>query len=256
MQDASAATEATVGRLSKLDPNPEARSANLTREEPPQLLKPEQKQRKRAQKKEVGTAGIEKTHLELGAGYKIAHKPGSGWSTFFRVLAKESKFIEVCELLEAGQINPTDKNQADELLSKMFVRKDVIEKMVRADSEWKQHAEKKMDTYSDRAKGGDDAAKDVLSKGIRVRDGEWKGNIREIISTANGYYNAIRKGIDIDSAPKKYKNVKKFKDAGVIFRQYPLKPKKEEHVCIMLFPSKFLKIVKQAISTSRGTTEE
>jgi len=251
MQDANATA---TGRLSKLDPNPEARSAR-TQEAPPQLLKPEPKQRKRAPRKASG-AGEEKTHLDLGGGYKIAHKPGSGWSTFFRVLVKACNFVEVAQILESGSFDPKDKNQADELLAKMFVRKDVIEKMVRADDEWKKHAEKKMGTYVTRSQDGDDAAKEVMAKGVRVQDGEWKGNIREIISTANGYYNAIRKGLDIDSAPKKYKNVRKFKEAGVIFRQYPLKPKKDENVCIMLFPAKFLDVVKQAIATSRGTIDE
>ncbi len=255
MQDANA-TEAVAGRLSKLDPNPEARSAKMVQETPPPLLKPEPKQRKRSPRKNTGEESAEKTHLDLGAGYKIAHKPGSGWSTFFRVLVKACNFVEVSEILESGSFDPTDKGQADDLLSKLFVRKDVIEKMVRADDEWKRHAEKKITTYTARSKDGDDAAKEVLSKGVRVQDGEWKGNIREIISTANGYYNALRKGTDIDSAPKKYKNVRKFKDAGVIFRQYPLKPKKDEHVCIMLFPAKFLKVVKQAISTSRGISDE
>lgn len=239
---AETATEARPS-LSRLDPNPEARSSRLAHESPPAVLKPEPRKKSPSKGK----------NLDIGAGYKIAHKAGSGWSAFLRIMAKECNFSAAVAMLDSPTFDPNDKKQADLLLSKLFVRKDVLEKIVRADAEFQQHGEKKLLALIDRAKKGDKKANETLDNPARVRDGVWLGNVREIISTCNGSYNC-RAGAT-DASAELRKNIKKFDDAGLVFRQFPLVPNKNDVVFVMMFPSKHIDTIKSAIAASLGVVE-
>jgi hypothetical protein len=258
MQDANA----VASRLSKLDPNPEARAAQQEAEQTPAIFKPEPK--KKAPPKKAAAqpkVGEETMHLDLGAGYKVTHKPGSGWSAVMRLIAREGNFEEVAATLDSKSFNPDDKAQATLLLSKLFVRKEALEKVVRADAEWKRHCDKRMAALEKRAQEGDKAAQETLTNPSRVKGGEWLGNIREIISTSNGSYNSLmtvverHKDLTLEQCIEKWqpnKNVEKFKQAGLIFRQFPLKPKKDDPVFVMIFPLKHTSTVQRAIIASRG----
>jgi len=242
-------TEVMRDRLSKLDPTPETGAKTavndpipipVARPKPP-VPAPEKKQPE--ERKEPS----ESCFLAVGAGYRIAHKPGSGWSTLMRVLAREGKFEQVSDTLDSPTFDPTNKQAATDLCAKMFVRKEALEKLVRADPEWKAHCEKRKASLEQRAKNGDVKAQQTLANAQRVAGGEWIGSVREIISTCNGSYNASA------SNSKENKNVTKFKEAGLVFRQFPRRSKKKgDPIFCLLFPLKHMDKVSTAISTATG----
>ena len=214
-------------------PEPEQESASVS-EKQPETQPETQPEPQEEPKKEEGS------FLELGAGYKMRHRAGSAHSIVTRILAKEGRFTEIVGMLTSETFSPTDKNQANVLLGKMFVLRDSIEDMARADPEFKAHAAKKMATLRARAEGGDAKAKSVIEKDTRVKGGKWVGDVREVISTCNGSFTTDNK------------NVRKFKDAGIVFRQYPLEPDKNDKVYLMLYPSKQGVKVDKAIATVFG----
>jgi hypothetical protein len=235
-----AQTPAAVARrpASKFEPNPEARAS---------------KKEGQAQ----GAPAAPQRFLELGGGFKMMHKPGSAHSTVVRILAKEGKFVESEEILSSTEFDPSDKSMAIDLLSKLFVRKDSLERLVRNDPIWKAHASKRFEDLESRSTEGDTKAKKTLENESRVKDGKWLCNVKEIISTCAGSY-ADQTG---DPAGKKKRNVRKFRDAGLIFRQYPLKAKssrkkRDDPVFLMLYPTRHVQAVRKAIETAFGVVEE
>lgn len=227
-------------------------------QEPQAATQPEAKAQKGAKAK---AGKIRKGPVvELGAGYKIACKSGTGYATFYEVVAKHGHFEEVAQALEAGKVNVSDKAQADDLLSKMFVPSDKLEGFCRQHSNWKKYAEKRTKQLLLEAKKGTQkhkkAAQSVLGNLKRCgEDGAWTGNIPEMVSTCVGYYNFLYKPRKGSKAKKPNKNVMKFKEAGVLFRRYPLSRTKDP-VFVMMFPEKFADAVRTAIVTSRGEIEE
>jgi hypothetical protein len=220
---------------SKFEPDPEAYSkAKPEQAPPPQAEAPKEQPPKEQPVEEEGGS-----YLVLGAGYKMRHRAGSAHSIVTRIVAKEGRFPEIVGILSAG-FDPTNRDQANVLLGKMFVQRESVEDMTRADPEFKAHASKKMATLKSRAEKGDAKAKAVISKDARVKDGKWVGDIREVISTCNGSYTTENK------------NVRKFKDAGLIFRQHPLDPDKNDKVYLMLYPSKYSSKIDKAIATVFG----
>lgn len=189
--------------------------------------------------------------LDLGAGYKIAHKPGSAYSVFYKVVAEKGSFAEITTDLEAGKFDVNDKNDANKLLSKMLVPVDRLAGWCRAHNAWKEHAEKKTEVISKKARQGDRQAKELLKNRARCGDGRWSGNIAEMISTCVGYYNhrENKKG-------KPNKNVRKFQEARIVLRRFPLSPKAKQPSFVLMFPEKFIDAVKTAILVGRGVLED
>ena len=173
----------------------------------------------------------------------MRHRAESVHSVVARIVAKEGRFPEIVGMLAAG-FDPANKDQANVLLGKMFVQRESVEDMVRGDPEFKAHASKKMATLKARAEKGDAKAKAVIAKGVRVKDGKWVGDVREVISTCCGSYRTENK------------NVRKLKDAGLVFRQYPKEPGKNDKVYLMLYPSKYGSKINKAISTVFGKEKE
>jgi hypothetical protein len=180
--------------------------------------------------------------LVLGHGYKISHKPGSGYSVMMRIMAKEGHFEEVVDMLDGG-FDPSDKEKALQLLSKLLVKRDVLEGVMKLDSDWRSHCMNRLSLLRARAEGGDKKAKKTLQNAARVRDGEWVGNIREIISTNKG------------SERCKNNNVKKFHDAGLIFSQHPKRPHATDDVYLMLYPARHKAMVEKALEQAFGKEE-
>jgi len=206
-------------------------------------------------KKREGSTG---QCLPLGTGYQIKHKPGSGYSTLYRVVAERGHFAEVCELLEADSVNVKDPLQAAKLLDMMMVPIDKLDEFCRNDPVWQQHAKKKTAVLLMKIKEGDEKAKEVLENETRCNHGVWAGNLPEMLSTCVGYYNYL---VDVwtkdKKAPKKpNKNVKKFQEAKVVFRRYPLNKGVGERAYVMMFPEKFIKQIKTAILTARAVDED
>ncbi len=206
-------------------------------------------------KRDCITAG---PRLHLGAGYEIAHKPGSGYSTLYRVVAERGHFEEVAKILEADNIDLRDQLQAEKLLNMMMVPIDKLDEFCHNDPVWQQHAKKKTTALQQKIKAGDGKAREVLENHTRCQEGVWSGNLPEMLSTCVGYYNHL---IDVwkmgKNAPEKpNKNVKKFQEAKVVFRRYPLNKGGGERAYVMMFPEKFIKQVKTAILTARGIDED
>lgn len=277
---------------SKLEPDPKARQARIQAErEAAELATKEAAQRKTVVKKPKPKAAPKRKpaaqkpkasdrksagqYLELGCGYKIAHKPGSGYSTFYKVVASRGHFEEVVKALEAGKYNLNDANQANELLEKMLVPVDKLETYCRSDSGWKDHASKKTAQLEEKSKKGNSQAKQILKNEARCNEGEWSGNIPEMVSTCVGFYNFLvqleshngylsdckKKGKKPDpknpssKPPELNKNVKKFQEAGLVFRRFPLS-KSSEKSFVLMYPEKFVDAVKTAILVGRGINED
>lgn len=270
---------------SKLEPNPKARQQRLAAEKvaaekatkeaaerkatthapkPKKSAKATTKP-KADQKKVAGTGQF----LDLGCGYRIAHKPGSAYSTFYRVVAKHGNFEEAVKALEAGKYDLHDAIEANKLLEKMLVPVEKLEEFCRNDEGWKEHATKKTQSLTSKAKEGDSQAKDILKNESRCAEGSWSGNIPEMISTCVGYYNHLmdlsakpekkakgkKKAKAPKPEPKPNKNVKKFKEAGLVFRRFPLS-KGSEKSYVLMFPEKFVDDIKTAILIGRGINED
>lgn len=209
--------------FSQLDPDPEGREARIKVQETAEKTKAQ-----------PGVSG-DGRFLTIGSGFKISHKPGSGYSIMMRVMAKEGRFSEVVQMLASPAFDPADREQARNLITKMFVRREALESIIRNDSTWKLHARKKLELLRRRAEEGHEDAKKTLENPARVKDGEWLGNIREMISTTNG------------SGRTDNRNIKKYKEAGVIFCQHPKRPKQGEPVYLILYPSKYADKVQTAL---------
>jgi len=191
-----------------------------------------------------------KNFLDLGAGYKIAHKPGTTYSIFYRLLAEKSHFAEIATLLEAGKSNLNDKEQAKELLEKLTVPISDLQEAFEEDSERKIYARRKTKRINTRAKSGERHAKQMLKKGNRLEKGRWVGNLEEVISMCLGYYNLLAFGTT--KKQKTNRNIEKFREAGIVIRRFPLVRGK----ALMMFPQKFIDQVKTAILTVKGTNED
>lgn len=203
----------------------------------------------------------ESGHLDLGAGYWIAHKRGTAYSTFYRIIAERGHFVEIVALLE-GKINVRDPILANKLLDLMMIPLDKIEEYCQADPAWKTHAERKTQMLLTRIKQGDKAAKDVLNNATRCTGNKWTGNFREILSTCVGYFNWLRDEAaratqaKIEGKPfkptKLNKNVRKLKEAKLVIRRFPSKKGSNQQAYIMLFPEKFIPQVNMALRTAKG----
>lgn len=270
---------------SKLEPNPKARQAKLaaekaaaekaTKEAVERKSTPQSKPSKKGAVTKTAKPKVDKQKpkqaggqfLDLGCGYRIAHKPGSAYSTFYRVVAKHGNFEEAVKALEAHKYELGDPIEANKLLEKMLVPVEKLEDFCRNDVSWKEHATKKTASLTSKAKEGDSQAKDILKNESRCAEGSWSGNIPEMISTCVGYYNYLmeisakksKKGNGkkkIPKAePKPNKNVKKFKEAGLVFRRFPLS-KGSDKSYVLMFPEKFVDDIKTAILIGRGINED
>lgn len=219
------------GTASKFDPDPEARANTIKQKNQGQKAKPQE--------------GAAKSVVNV--------KPGSGHDVVINILAMEGKFVEVAAGLAANKYDSSDKEQSTDLLAKMMVLKDTIISLARQDSVFKTHAQKRMEALKARASKGDPNAMKTIENESRTKDGEWIGNVKEIISTCNGSYNGLIRN-DWNWA-KTNRNVRKFRDADVVFRQYPLLPRAGDKVFLMMFPAAHIKTVKAAILSAFGVDE-
>lgn len=252
----------------QLEPNPKKYH------KPEPAPKPEVRQPKLSKKvptKEKRTYALRPASqfLDLGAGYQIAHKPGSGYSILYRIVAERGHFGEVVRMLENNNVNVKDPIQAARLLDMMMVPVDKLAEFCRNDPDWLDHSNKKTAALREKVKEGDPKAKEVLENASRCEDGVWQGNLSEMLSTCVGYYNYLvelwrlggsgsfgGKGDEPNVASKPNKNVKKFQEANVVFRRYPLNKGGNERAYVMMYPEKFIKQIKTAILTVKNVDED
>jgi hypothetical protein len=196
-------------------------------------------------------------YLELGAGFSLLHRPGSAYSTLYRVVAEKGQFDETAKLLESGRIDLTDALQANQLLEKMMVPVDRLEEYCKNDPVWQEHARRKTEKLKRQWRAGDFGAKHVLEDQSRSSDGNWSGHISEMLTTCVGFYNhliGLETGFRDRSRPNK--NVLKFQHASVVFRRFPLFRGGGEKQYVMMFPEKFIPHVKKAIFSARHINED
>lgn len=234
--------KSALAKPSRLDPDPEGRARAKAETE-------------RVERERQAPAIPETKHLDLGAGYKLNHKPGSGHSVVVKVLAREGRFAEVAQELAADKYDASDKDQAADLLTKLMVPKDSIEEIVRSDQQFKRHAAKRVAALKVRADAGDKKAAATLENETRISNGQWVGNVKEILSTCNGSYLVTMQYPAPGTLPEEHRNVRKFHDAGVIFRQYPIEPAAADKVYLMMYPSAFRDKVIEAIKTVHAVDE-
>lgn len=191
----------------------------------------------RAKTKKESTEKESKGSLEIGAGYIIKLKPDSGYRVFLDLMAREGKFGSVAEALET--LDTSDAAACKAVLQKAMVRRDAIENVIRADARWQAHGKKRIEQLKIRANGNNAAkskkARATLQNAKRVRDGEWVGDIQEIISTCCGAYESENR------------NIEKFDNAGVTFRRFPLKSGRDQPIYLMMFPVRYVSKIVSAL---------
>lgn len=178
-------------------------------------------------------------HLSIG-NYKISARSGSGYRILYRIVAQEGNFEESERALES--LDVTSKADSKKVLEKLFVKIDKVEQAMRMDPAWRAHCDKKLAALQKRASDGNKKAQKTIENESRVKNGEWLGDIKEMISTCNGS----------SSENADNRNIKKFKEAKLSFMMFPPRPRNGQFSAIAIFPVKYLDKVKKAFEIVHG----
>lgn len=184
-------------------------------------------------------AKTEGSYLHFGE-YSIHVRKDSAYSHVYRILAQESKFDSTCQLLEAFDSN--DEKACVQLLRGIFIERDLFEKKLRADEQFVAYCKNKTDRIKEQASRGIAEAKALLKNEKRFSNGIWCGNIREMLSVCCGSM----------SPEADNRNMKKYANAKVSFRQFPRISKGHGKVYLSMFPSKYALKVNKAIKIVFG----
>lgn len=228
--------ESQKALFSKFDPQPDPAIKPSMVDVPVQSAlavpaKPVEEKKEKAKRPEIKAKKAPKDanakgKLELGAGYSISHREGSGYSIITKILTEECHFAEAAESLESKE-----KNKKTILW--MSVDRIAFEDTIKATAAWKVFAQKKYEVLKKRASDGDDAAQKTLQNKSRVVGSTWVGNIPEMLSVMCGSGNADNR------------NVWKFQNAGVTIAMFELDGKQR----LTIYPAKFNAFFKQALAS-------
>lgn len=185
-------------------------------------------------KKKAAPEDSEKNYITLSPNYKLSSKADSAYRILCRIVAEDGRFAAAESGLPA--LDASDAEAAKALFGRMFIEVGDVEARMRKDPAWVVHSETRMASLRQRAESGNEKAKSTLANPDRIRDGEWQGDIREMISVCNG------------SVTVQNRNVRKFREAGVAFMQYPCRPKKGP-TYVAMFPFKDLDKVRAMLAT-------
>jgi hypothetical protein len=174
---------------------------------------------------------VEHFKADLGAGYKVSQRKLSGYAVFITNLAKMSNLDEAVPMLDV--LDPKDYEASKAVLEKLFTKAEDVYK-INAMKEYREYGKQKFSVLSSSTEAED---KRWVKTTERIDDGVWIGNIKEIVNTCKQSYRS------------KNRNVEKYHKAGVVVRQYPMKPKNGEQVFLSLFPNRFVKKVSEALKT-------
>ena len=188
-----------------------------------------------------------KQYLELGSGFRLAHKPGTTYSIFYRLLAEKGHFSASAALMDSDDFNPNDTTQAKRLLDRMIVSIRDLEAAFTASPERIEYAKHKTKKLWQRAKSGEAHAKQMLKKGDRLQNGRWTGNLSEIIPMCLGYYRSLVSTMP-GKQPRINNNGRRFQEAGIVIRRFPLLNGES----LMMFPQRHIDTVRTAILTIYG----
>lgn len=227
-------------------PTPPAKEAKPTpavqaaKPKPKQKAKPKAAPKAEPKKAEVRTAQASQ-FLELGSGFRIAHKPGSAYSVLYKVVAEAGHFDAMIKSF-ANKPNLNEPVTARKVLARMMVPVDELETLCRSESSWQEHAGHKTALLKRKAGDGDSQAAEILKNDARASRGTWKGNIPEMVSTCVGSYAAFVNGT------RGNKNVQKFADAKLLFRRF----RTSDRSYVMMYPEKFEAQVEKALKKAYG----
>jgi hypothetical protein len=207
---------------------------------PSKVVKAQKAGRKiRAQKGAVKANAKPDSYMHFGD-YFIHVRPNSAYSLLYKILAEEVDFISVCKQLDAFE--GSDEKACAALLRGIFVDRDHFEKRMRTDPSFIEYCKAKTERIKDQAARGISEAKKVLKNEKRFRNGLWYGNIREMISVCCGS----------TSPEADNRNMKKYLNAKICFRQFPRVSRGNSKVYLSMFPSKNASKVNKAIKVVFG----
>lgn len=184
-------------------------------------------------------ADKEGSYLHFGE-YSIHVRKESAYAHVYRILGQEVKFEAACQLLEA--FDSGDEKPCVALLRGIFIDRDTFEKKLRADEGFIQYCKAKTDRVKEQASRGIAEAKALLKNQKRFKDGVWCGNIREMLSVCCGS----------TSPEADNRNMKKYANAKIAFRQFPRISKGCGKVYLSMFPSKYTPKVNKALKVVFG----
>ena len=263
---------------SKLDPVPEESSAAIkevlveeeTKEpndqekevtqEAPEAKKEEENQppsppKKKADKKEPKAKKKKskkpkppkkKQSIQIGA-YTISVREGSAYASLYALVAELGGFKHIGERLDS--LDTGDEAACKGVLKTMMVNREILERDMRLDDDYKALCAKKTAEYKKTIEEGGEGverAQKILSNPRRSENGEWTGDIREMLSVCNGS----------SSNNASNRNITKLKEAGIAFRQFPRMPRRGHDVYIIMLPAKHLDKVNAALVTVFGDEGE
>ena len=179
------------------------------------------------------------SYLHLGD-YSLHVRPDSAYSHLYRVLAQEIGFESVCKQLEAFDSN--DEKACTALLRSIFADRNHVEKTLRVDPQFVAYSKAKTERIKEQVSRGIAEAKRVIKNERRFKNGMWYGNIREMISVCCGS----------TSPEADNRNVKKYSNAKVAFRQFPRVSRGSGKVILSMYPSKYAPKVNRAIKVVFG----
>lgn len=181
--------------------------------------------------------------IEIG-NYKIRICPGSAYAIIYRIMSKLGRFHEFERLLE--NLDTSNKQSCEMVLKNIMVERDYLEKILRADDEFKKYCENQTIYYKERASNGDKKAMAVMLNQKRWKNGLFYGNFREVLSVLTGS----------SSGSAKNRNTKKYNDASICFKIFPtsLRGRKgvEHPVFLIMTPTKYLEKISSMLRTLFG----
>jgi len=213
---------------------------------PPEPVKEEVAQTQQNQPPEIPivpvvkkTKGIKKAKLMVGD-HALPVRGSSGYRILCDFLADFGKFREIQALIE--KTNLTDKEEAKKLIDQMLIPMSVIEVEMRKRPDWEKHCDRKLEQLKARANKGNIRAMNILNNPVRIQNGRWVGNIREMICSSIG--SSSSKAIN--------RNTHKFKKANLAVIQFPKRPKKGQPFSVAIISGDHLEKVTTAFQTVYG----
>lgn len=184
--------------------------------------------------------------IQIGS-FKIRVRPGSGYAVLYRIMAEQGHFADSSERL--AKLDAKNHDACVSVLKTIMVERDDLEALIREDAEYKAYCARRTTEHKERAASNDkdtaDRAKAILENPQRSVNGKWVGNIREMLSVCNG---SSSKGAN-------NRNLGKYSEAGIVFRQFPRIPKRKHKVFMIMIPRKHLGKVNRALKTVFGSEE-
>jgi hypothetical protein len=155
-------------------------------------------------------------------------------------MAEQGRFSDSEERL--AKLDTKDEKACASVLKTIMVERSDLEALIRDDDEYKAYCDRKTAEYKKRAAAGDDRAKKVLENPRRAVNGKWVGDIKEMLSVCNG---SSSKGAN-------NRNLGKYSEAKIVFRQFPRMPRRKHKVFVIMVPKKHLAKVDRALKTVFG----